>query len=155
MAAIGMVAASTPGVAQVLLVAVAPATMARLGSVSDRFQSHNVEMLEITGGRFWKPYKEIGKPMAQPAATSGIEAESANTPAGMSRDLYQYRYTLHATELQSTRVELNRRVLQLGRDGALPALTGTRIRAGDVGFEPASITFLALSNASNTLPLVN
>jgi heparanase len=29
---------------------VSPATMARVGSVDDRYQSYNVEMLEVTGG---------------------------------------------------------------------------------------------------------
>jgi hypothetical protein len=31
-------------------VSVAPATMARVGAVEDRFQSYNIEMLEVTGG---------------------------------------------------------------------------------------------------------
>ena len=30
---------------------VAPSTMPRIGSVSDRYQSYNVEMIEVTGGR--------------------------------------------------------------------------------------------------------
>jgi heparanase 1 len=90
LAAIGGVAASQTGVAQVSPVAVAPAKMARIGSVSERYQSYNIEMLEVTGGKFWKPYNEIGKPAAQPAA-SGSEAQSGDTPAGMSADLYQYR----------------------------------------------------------------
>jgi hypothetical protein len=30
--------------------------MAPIGSVDERFQSYNVEMVEVTGGRFWKPY---------------------------------------------------------------------------------------------------
>lgn len=30
--------------------------MARIGAVDERFQSYNVEMVEVTGGRFWKPY---------------------------------------------------------------------------------------------------
>ena len=35
---------------------ITPATMARIGTVDERFQSYNVEMVEVTGGRFWKPY---------------------------------------------------------------------------------------------------
>ena len=35
---------------------VTPASMARIGAVDERFQSYNVEMVEVTGGRFWKPY---------------------------------------------------------------------------------------------------
>jgi Glycosyl hydrolase family 79, N-terminal domain len=33
-----------------------PASMARIGTVDERFQSYNVEMVEVTGGKFWKPY---------------------------------------------------------------------------------------------------
>jgi Glycosyl hydrolase family 79, N-terminal domain len=36
---------------------IAPASMARIATVDDRFQSYNVEMVEVTGGRFWKPYR--------------------------------------------------------------------------------------------------
>jgi hypothetical protein len=35
---------------------VTPASMPRIGEVDARFQSYNVEMVEVTGGRFWKPY---------------------------------------------------------------------------------------------------
>ena len=34
----------------------APAEMRRIGSVDERFQSYNIEMVEVTGGTFWKPY---------------------------------------------------------------------------------------------------
>jgi Glycosyl hydrolase family 79, N-terminal domain len=35
---------------------IAPAHMARVGTIDARFQSYNIEMVEVTGGRFWKPY---------------------------------------------------------------------------------------------------
>ena len=35
---------------------VKPVSMPRVGIVDQRFQSYNVEMVEVTGGRFWKPY---------------------------------------------------------------------------------------------------
>lgn len=47
--------------------ALAPAKMPRLGTVDERFQSFNVEMVEVTGGRFWAPYRDAGK-AAEPAA---------------------------------------------------------------------------------------
>lgn len=34
---------------------IAPSGMPRIGTVDERFQSYNIEMIEITGGRFWKP----------------------------------------------------------------------------------------------------
>ncbi|MEA2891996.1 MAG: hypothetical protein QOI05_2789 [Bradyrhizobium sp.] len=33
-----------------------PTNMTRVGTVDARFQSYNIEMVEVTGGRFWKPY---------------------------------------------------------------------------------------------------
>jgi hypothetical protein len=39
-------------------IAIAPATMPAIGTIDARFQSYNVEMVEVTGGRFWKPYAQ-------------------------------------------------------------------------------------------------
>jgi Glycosyl hydrolase family 79, N-terminal domain len=36
---------------------IAPQSMPRIRTIEERFQSYNVEMIEITGGRFWKPYR--------------------------------------------------------------------------------------------------
>ena len=54
--------------------------------VDERFQSYNVEMLEVTGGKFWKPYSSLAKQTAAPVASSGD-----STPAGMDPNLYEYR----------------------------------------------------------------
>src|SRR5438128_5957578 len=65
-----------------------PATMPRIGTVDERYQSYNVEMLEVTGGKFWKPYgPKLVALLKQPAAS----ASSGDTPAGMNPGLYQYR----------------------------------------------------------------
>ena len=58
---------------------IAPATMKRIGTVDERYQSYNVEMLEVTGGKFWKPYTEIGKSTAQPAGVAGVESQQRHT----------------------------------------------------------------------------
>ncbi|MGJ7918526.1 hypothetical protein ACI48D_24030 [Massilia sp. LXY-6] len=65
-------------------IAIDAAALPRIGVLDPRYQSYNVEMLEVTGGKFWKPYKDIG------AATAAAPA-GADVPAGMSADLYQYR----------------------------------------------------------------
>lgn len=34
-----------------------PAAMKQLGSVDERYQSYNIEMVELVGGEFWRPYR--------------------------------------------------------------------------------------------------
>ena len=53
-------------------IAVAPSKMPRAGTVDERFQSFNVEMVEVTGGRFWAPYKSSPTAPEQPAAQSAV-----------------------------------------------------------------------------------
>jgi glycosyl hydrolase family 79 len=75
-------------------VSVTPATMPGIGTVDERYQSYNVEMLEVTGGRFWRPYgPELDAALRQPApAPSG-----SHTPAGMNPALYEYRPPIDLT----------------------------------------------------------
>ncbi|MBR0819506.1 hypothetical protein [Bradyrhizobium liaoningense] len=40
---------------------IAPAELRAIGNIDARFQSYNIEMVEVTGGRFWKPYAQGGK----------------------------------------------------------------------------------------------
>ncbi|MGH2345065.1 MAG: hypothetical protein ACRDG4_07545, partial [Chloroflexota bacterium] len=47
------VAPTTPAPASLV-----PAHMPRIGTVDDHYQSFNVEMVEVIGGRFWRPYGE-------------------------------------------------------------------------------------------------
>lgn len=54
-----------------------------VGTVDRRFQSYNIEMLEVTGGRFWKPYSSL------------------TTPPASQADLYEYR---PPTDLSNTRL---------------------------------------------------
>ena len=69
--------------------AVVPAKMPRVGTIDERFQSFNIEMLEVTGGRFWAPYKPQGEAPAAPADAK--PDAKASTPAGMDPSLYRYR----------------------------------------------------------------
>jgi hypothetical protein len=59
------------------------------------------------------------------------------------------RYTLAAANLADKTVSLNRTPLQLGANDALPAMEGSATAAGEIAFEPASITFLAVPSAQN------
>jgi hypothetical protein len=72
--------------AQAPTLSVDPSRLPRLGTVDARFQSYNVEMVEVTGGRFWKPYR------ASASAPSDRGADnSGNVPVGGNPDLYAYR----------------------------------------------------------------
>src|SRR3954453_1333440 len=73
-----------------------PSTMPRVGSVDERYQSYNVEMLEVTGGKFWRPYgPELEAILKQPAPTAA--SSNGDTPAGMNPGLYEYRPPLDLT----------------------------------------------------------
>lgn len=67
--------------------AVSPQSMKVLGEVDPRFVSYNVEAVEVTGGRFWAPYKSA----AQKAAAAPSSPPSDNQPAGLDSSLFQYR----------------------------------------------------------------
>lgn len=47
--------------------------MKYLGSVDERYQSYNVEMVEIVGGNFWRPYKTMD---SLPSSTSSFDFSS-------------------------------------------------------------------------------
>jgi len=61
---------------------VAPAHMRAIGTVDARFQSYNIEMVEVTGGRFWRPYRQ---------RSSSDRATTPATPVRQSGDIYAYR----------------------------------------------------------------
>jgi len=60
------------------------------------------------------------------------------------------RYTLTAKQLEDRAVQLNGKTLQLNSDGDVPEFVGQPTRSGRISFAPASITFLAIPNASNS-----
>lgn len=52
-----LVSAISPGVGKGAEV-VDPKELRAIGTIDARFQSYNIEMVEVTGGRFWKPYAQ-------------------------------------------------------------------------------------------------
>ncbi|WP_229583564.1 hypothetical protein [Paracoccus sp. S-4012] len=74
--------------------------MRKVGTVDERFQSYNVEMVEVTGGRFWAPYgAETFAALENPeaAAAAATPLEIAATPSGMNPALYEYRPPIDLT----------------------------------------------------------
>ena len=70
--------------------------MPRIATVDERYQSYNVEMLEVTGGKFWKPYAAKSAALPKPNPT-GSAAVAAVTPTGMKPDMYEYRPPIDLT----------------------------------------------------------
>jgi len=90
--ALVFLSASVPGwsaPADQPVVKLTPKTMPRIGSVDERFQSYNIEMVEVTGGRFWKPYP----PQTSPASTIAAPVSDPKNaqPGGLDPALFQYR----------------------------------------------------------------
>ena len=78
------------------IVTVTPSRMQRVATVDERYQSYNVEMFEVTGGKFWRPYgPELEAILKQPAPTAA--SSNGDTPAGMNPGLYEYRPPLDLT----------------------------------------------------------
>src|SRR3954463_14974941 len=61
-----------------------PGKMAKTATVDPRYLSYNVEMVEVTGGRFWAPYKTA-------SADAAPKPPDPNMPAGIDPNLFQYR----------------------------------------------------------------
>jgi heparanase len=76
-----------PGAAMAQVV-LSPQQMVKAGDVDPRFVSYNIEAVEVTGGRFWKPYSpEVEARLAGASQTR----PGQNQPVGMDPNLFQYR----------------------------------------------------------------
>lgn len=84
--AIAAVAGAGRAAAQVPTLDVDPSRLPRLGTIDERFQSYNVEMVEVTGGEFWKPYGA-----SVPAPSSPDASGAGSTLAGRNSGLFEYR----------------------------------------------------------------
>jgi Glycosyl hydrolase family 79, N-terminal domain len=84
-AATAAIAGAGRATAQVPTFYLEPSSLSRLGTIDERFQSYNVEMVEVTGGEFWKPYAASASAPASPDAAKG------GTAARRNSDLFEYR----------------------------------------------------------------
>lgn len=90
------VLAGQVGAQQLRPVTINPAGMTRVGAVDSRFVSYNIEMVEVTGGRFWKPYdEETGTGEAAKAATP-----RSNPSVGLDSSVFQYRPPIDLTNVR-------------------------------------------------------
>jgi hypothetical protein len=98
---------------------VTPDTMPRIATISDRYLSYNVEMAEVIGGSFWKPYDEQSESTRRvdPApATSSSSSGAAGLQAGQDPSMFEVRPP----------IDLDQPALAQVGGGA-----GTRLRPGE------------------------
>jgi hypothetical protein len=117
--------------------------MPAIAAVDDRFESYNVEMAEVIGGKFWKPYDSATLASLRTNAAAPQTGSSASFVIGQDP-------TMFPETLESPSVKLNGQTLHLGRNDELPALGGAAVKAGSSTLQPASITFLTFATANNT-----
>lgn len=86
-----LLTASTDSVAaDSIMITLMPAAMQRVAVVDERYQSYNVEMAEVMGGNFWRPYNKNGTvARSKPAGTSA--ASSGALGIGQDPSMYQMR----------------------------------------------------------------
>jgi hypothetical protein len=81
-------------------VRVDPATTPRVGTISERLQSYNVEMAEVIGGTFWKPYdKDAAAILGRQKATT-----PAATPVGLDPALFERRPAVNLSDSRLRRL---------------------------------------------------
>ena len=68
------------------LAKISPAIMPHVATIDERFQSYNIEMVEVTGGRFWKPYDQPGN-----ATQSTTKEAPSDKSADEDQSRFQYR----------------------------------------------------------------
>ena len=96
-AALGITACSTKAPGPGSPGSIDPASMRRIGTVDERFQSYNIEMVEVIGGRFWKPYRDIDALLKAQSSIAQSNKDAAGAPAGMDPNLYQQRPPIDLT----------------------------------------------------------
>ena len=95
--------------------AIDPQKLTRIGTVDERFQSYNIEMVEVIGGKFWKPYSQDVDALLKAQAAA---RDSGTGPVGMDPNLYQQRSPI---DLANSRL----RKLALGLTPAYVRVSGT------------------------------
>lgn len=76
------------------VMAVNPAKLSRIATVDPRYQSYNVEMAEVIGGKFWKPYDANSVAMMKKAAAPKTEAVAV---VGEDPTMFQQRPPIDLT----------------------------------------------------------
>ena len=120
--ALGLVAGG-----QAAAATISPSTLPQLTTIDERFQSYNVEMAEVIGGNFWKPYAARQAEDCDQAYHDVRDRQgSGDVREARGRRSYQ-RATAQARRRAGTRLCAGER--HLGQFGLLPGYGRGRSRA--------------------------
>ncbi len=121
---------------------VAPSSLPKVTTVDPRFQSYNIEMLEVTGGRFWKPYKAASastaaqrraprithrhepRPLRLPSAQGPLQPAPPQTRRGTRSRLRPRQRHLGQQHLPSRGRRIPRQTARRLSAASSPALSG-------------------------------
>jgi hypothetical protein len=70
---------------------VSPATMPAIATIDDRFESYNVEMAEVIGGKFWKPYDAATLASLKAKVIAAKTGSSASLVIGEGPSMSRYQ----------------------------------------------------------------
>jgi Glycosyl hydrolase family 79, N-terminal domain len=104
---------------------IVPAELPAVGTIDERFQSFNIEMVEVTGGPFWKPYAAgdgLAKPQdkARSAAPSRADLFAKRSPIDLRNPLLKkFASALSPAYLRVSGTSANTTFFA-GSDGARP-----------------------------------
>jgi hypothetical protein len=71
--------------------------MPRIATIDERFQSYNIEMVEVTGGRFWKPYPKPADANKSISSQQRSNQKTDTTQSSTDISLFQYRPPIDLT----------------------------------------------------------
>jgi len=83
-------AAGCVGIASAAPISINSSVRPRIATVDERYQSCNVEMAEVIGGNFWKPYAKKGeRPWEDKSAATAAKSNSAPFQIGQDSSMFE------------------------------------------------------------------
>ena len=90
-ALVALLSGNSPVAALQSSASVSPATMLPIATIDDRFESYNVEMAEVIGGKFWKPYDAATLASLKAKVIAAKTGRSASLVIGEDPSMFQAR----------------------------------------------------------------
>jgi heparanase len=81
-----------------------PATMPAIATIDDRFESYNVEMAEVIGGKFWKPYDPGTLTSLKAKALAAQPGPSPSLVIGQDPNMFEARPPIELSNLRLRRL---------------------------------------------------